>query len=296
MTEIAFQGDPAVKEMALTRLRRHIADGSFVFYPAWEDGKANVIGAVVEADDQTAFAERLGYPIALVTALEGLVNDHRTLSLGQEFALDWFERTPISADLSTVVSQVLLWILQQSDLVALTTPHKELERCRQAVAAMHRGEINGDTPDRKAWKVERLASVAATDTIADGSFEHLAGLIVEAAAWPASMRTVLRDALNACARLEMRRELDAIGWTDALESRAFKIREQAEVDGRMAELAGLDRMLGLLDADDAELGRHFRQRLEISDRAGHGTRTVGNHIVTLMERAPLIGAPVGAVT
>lgn len=296
MTDIAFQGDPAVKEMALTRLRRHIADGSFVFYPAWEDGKANVIGAVVEADDQTAFADRLGYPVALVTALEGIVNDHRTLPLAQEFALDWFERTPIGANLSTLVSQVLLWILEQPDLVALTTSHVELERCRQAVAALHRREINGDAPDRKAWKVERLAAVAASDATTDGSFEHLAGLIVEAAAWPASMRTVLKDALNASGRLEIRRELDAIGWTDALESHVYKIREKAEVDARMVELFGVDRVLGLLDADDPELARHFRQRLEITDRAGHGTRAVGKQIVTLMEQAPVIAAPAGAAT
>ncbi|RZF65422.1 hypothetical protein EWE75_05490 [Sphingomonas populi] len=294
MTDIAFQGDPAVKDMALARLRRHIADGSFVFYPAWEEGKANVIGAIVEADDQTAFAERLGYPIALVTALESIVNAYQTLPVAQTYVTDWFEQTPVGADLSRVVSQVLLSILERSDLVTLTAPHAELERCRQAVIALHRREIDGDAADRKGWKVERLAAVAASDAITDGSFAHLAGLIVEAAAWPATMRTVLSDTLDACGRLELRRETGAIGWTEALESRAYKIREKAEIDGRMAELSGIDRMLGLLDAEDPELGQHFRQRLECFERLGHINRLVGRQIVELMRQAPVVATPAEA--
>ena len=295
MTDIAFQGDPAVKAMALDRLHRHIADGSFVFYPAWEDGQANVIGAVVEADDQAAFAERLGYPVALVTALESLVHAFQTLPGAQNYVLDWFDRTPVGADLSAVVSQALLLILGRPDLVALTTPHVELERCRQAVLALHRREIAGDAPDRKGWKVERLAAVAASDAITDGSFAHLAGLIVEAAAWPASMRTVLKDTLDAYGRLHSRRETEAIGWTEALESHVYRIREKAEEDGRMADLSGIDRVLGLLDADDPDLGRHFRQRLECFERFDDVSRAVGKQVVELLEQAPAADMPAGAV-
>lgn len=294
MTDIAFQADPTVKEMALTRLRRHIDDGSFVFYPAWEDGNANVIGAVVEADDKTAFAERLGYPLALVIALEDIIHAYQTLPAAQEYVLEWFKRTPIGADLSRVVSQALLSILELPDLVTLTTPHAKLERCRQAVMALHRREIDGDTPDRKAWKVERLAAVAVSDTMIEGSFAHLAGLIVEAAAWPASMRTVLRDTLSAFGGLEVKREMAAIGWTDALESRAYKIREKAEVDGRMAEVSGIERLLALLDADDPELGQHFRQRLECFERLGHINRITGRQIIDFMKQAPVAATPAKA--
>jgi hypothetical protein len=294
MTDIAFQGDPAIKDMALARLRRHIADGSFAFYPAWEDGKANVIGAVVEADDKTAFAERLGYPVALVTTLEAIVHAYQELPVAQDYVLDLFERTAVGADLSTLVSQALLTILERSDLAALTSPHAELERCRQAVISLHRREVDGDTPDRKAWKAERMAAVAASDAITDGSFAHLAGLIVEAAAWPASMRTVLKDTLDAFGGLEMRREIQSIGWTDALESRVFQIREKAEVDGRMDELSGIDRVFGLLDADDPDLARHFRQRIECAKGFGHVSRTVGRQIVALIEQAPTVATPAGA--
>ena len=97
MEGIAFHGDPAVKAQALERLRSHIAGGSFVYFPAWEDGKANVIGAVVEADDTPAYADRLGYPLALADALPMFVNGFRPQTEAERFAIAWLDRTPVGA-------------------------------------------------------------------------------------------------------------------------------------------------------------------------------------------------------
>lgn len=291
MTDIAFLGEPAVKAQALARLRSHFAAGTFVIFPAWEDGKANVIGALVEADDKQAFAEQYGYPVALVTALEGIVNAFKFGPESEGFADAFLERTPVGADLSLVVPQLLISLLNRSDIVALTTRHAEVERCRQAVIALHQRVIAGGVPDRKEWKSERMASIAASDTVVDHPHLRMAGLIVEAAAWPATMRTVLHDTLGACGRLEIQLIMDAIGWTEADESRVFKIREKAEVDGRMAELSGLDRVLGLLDADDPELARGFRERLEQFEKLGDNYRAVGWKIIDLIEQAPVPASP-----
>lgn len=290
MTDIAFLGDPAVKAQALARLRRHIAAGTFVIFPAWEDGKANVIGALVEADDKHAFSEQYGYPVALATALEGIVNAFKFGPDAEGFVDAFFERTPVGADLSLVVSQVLVSLLNRSEVVAQTVRHAEVERCRQAVVALHDRVIAGGEPERKEWKSERMASIAASDTIVDNVHLHMAGLIIEAAAWPATMRTVLHDTLGACGRFESRSVMDAIGWTEADESRVFKIREQAEADGRMAGLSGLDRVLGLLDADDPELARGFRERLQQFEKMGANYRDVGWQIIELIEQAPIPGS------
>lgn len=287
MTDIAFLGDPAIKAQALARLRSHIAAGTFVIFPAWEDGKANVIGALVEADDKQAFAEQYGYPIAFVTALESIVNAFRFGPEAEAFVQSLLERTPVGADLSRIVPQVLVYLLDRPGIVALTTRHPKVEQCRRAVVALHQRLIAGDEPDRKEWKAARMASVAASDTITDVPLLHMASLIVEAAAWPAPMRSVLHDTLGACGRLEIQQMMDVIGWTDADESRVFKIREQAEVDGRMAELQGLDRVLALLDHDDPELARGFRDRLEQFTKLGETYRTVGWQVVDLIEQAPL---------
>lgn len=287
MTDIAFLGDPAIKAQALARLRSHIAAGTFVIFPAWEDGKANVIGALVEADDKRAFADQYGYPLALATALEVIVNAFGFSPNAEAFVESLLERTPVGADLSRVVPQVLVYLLDRPDIVALTARHPEVEQCRRAIVALHQRLIAGDEPDRKEWKSARMASVAASDTITDDTLLHMASLIVEAAAWPATARSVLHDTLGACGRLESQKMMDVIGWTEADESRVFKIRDQAEVDGRMAELEGLDRVLALLDHDDPELARGFRERLERFSKLGETYRTVGWKVVELVEQAPI---------
>lgn len=286
MADVAFLGDPAIKAQALARLRSHIAAGTFVIFPAWEDGKANVIGALVQADDKQAFAEQYGYPIAFSTALELIVNAFRVLPAAQDFVEAMLERTPVGADLSRVVSQALVFLLERPDTVALTARHAEIESHRRSVVALHQRAIADEEPDRTEWKAVRMAAVAASDTVIDDAHLRMAGMIVEAAAWPATVRSVLHDTLGACGRLEGQQLMDAIDWTEADESRVFKIRDQAEGEQRMAELSGLDRVLALLDADDPELARGFRRRLEQFERMGETYRTIGWKLIDLFEQAP----------
>lgn len=287
MTDIAFQGDPAIKAQALARLNRHFDAGSFVFYPAWENGVANVIGAVVESDDKQAYADRLGYPIAWVNALEGIVNAMRALPAAQAYARVLLERTPVGADLSKLISQLVLFILNQPEIAALTAAREDVEKARWAVLDLHGQTIAGEVVDRKAWKAVRLAAVAASDAAVDDKAVQQASQIVEAAAWPSSMSSVLRDTLASYGQYETSTRMREIGWTDSDESRVFRIRQQAEVDGRMAELVGLPRVLALLDADDPDLAAGFRQRLDQCERLGEMHRLIGQEAIDLIARAPV---------
>lgn len=295
MTVTAFRGDPAVKAQALERLRHHVAAGSFVYFPAWEDGKANVIGAVVEADDTPAFAEQMGYPVALAETLPMFVNGFRPLAEAERFAEAWLARTPVGAELMGIVSRLVLDLLANAELAGLTERHPDVERARQTIMALHGRAIDGDEPDRKTWKAARLAAVAATDTLEEKTLDRRAGQVVEAAAWPGGMRTVLRDTLTGLGTLEMYLALDRIGWTAADESRVFHIREQAEKDGYKAELSGIDRVLAILDADHPALGAQFRLRLEQMEESSERYRAMGWKTIEMMEDAPIATEPVPAV-
>lgn len=288
MADIAFKGDPAVKAQALARLRAHVAAGTFVYSPAWEDGKANALGAVIEADDTQRYAEELGYPLAAAVALGALVNAFKGLENASVFAEAWLERTPVGADLSNAVSHVLADLLDQPVLTSLSADDAAVEQSRRAVLDLHRRSIAGDTPDRKEWKMVRMAAVAASDAAAPGSLARDAGTIIEAAAWPSTMRSVLLDTLGAMGSLETRQNLAAIGWTDEAESRVFRIRQAAEAEGRMAELTGLARVLGLLDADDPQLAKGFRERLDVVEHLGDRYRSVGWKLIELFEHAPIV--------
>lgn len=287
MAVIAFHGDPLVKAQALDRLQRHVAAGSFVYFPAWENGNANVIGAVVEADDTPAYAERLGYPLALAETLPMLVNGFRPQPEAVRFALAWLERTPVGADLTTIVSQLVLDLLANADLVKLTERYPDVEQSRQAIMALHRRAIDGDEPDRKTWKAARLAAVAATDAVDEAALERRAAQVVEAAAWPGTMRTVLRDTLNGLGTAELHLSLSEAGWTEENESRVFHIRQQAETDGYKAELSGLDRVLAILDADHPALAEQFRVRLDLMEESSARYRALAWKAIELMEQAPI---------
>ncbi|PTR07760.1 MULTISPECIES: hypothetical protein [unclassified Novosphingobium] len=291
---IAFHGDPLVKAQALDRLQGHVAAGSFVYFPAWENGNANVIGAVVEADDTPAYAERLGYPLALAETLPMLVNGFRPQPEAVRFALAWLERTPVGADLTTIVSQLVLDLLANADLVKLTERYPDVEQSRQAIMALHRRVIDGDEPDRKTWKAARLAAVAATDAVDEAALERRAAQVVEAAAWPGTMRTVLRDTLNGLGTAELHLSLSEAGWTEENESRVFHIRQQAETDGYKAELSGLDRVLAILDADHPALAEQFRVRLDLMEESSARYRALAWKAIELMEQAPIAATRLAA--
>lgn len=294
MRVATFHGDPAVKAQALERLRYHIMVGSFVYFPAWEDGKANVIGAVMEADDTPGYAEKLGYPVGLADTLPMFVNGFRPQAEAARFADAWLERTPVGADLTRIVSQLVLDLLANPGLVAMTERHTDVERGRRAIMALHQRAIDGDESGRKTWKVARLAAIAATDAFEEETLDRRAAQVIEAAAWPGTMRTVLRDTLSALGTFELHLALSKIGWTQEDESRVFQIREQAEKDGYKAEFAGLDRVLAILDADHPALARQFRLRLERMEESSERYRSVGWKTIEMMERAPLAAAPVPA--
>ena len=288
MSDIAFHGNAETKAMALARLRAHIAAGTFVFFPAWEDGKANVIGALVEADDKQAFAEQFGYPLPLATALEVIVNAFHVLPAAQEFADEFVAQTPVGADLSLVVPRLLIHLLELPDVVTLSAQHDEVDHWRREVVALHRATLAGDMPGRKEWKAARLAAVATSDAVTGQPFVQLVSQVVEAAAWPCTMRTVLYDTLGACGRLESQLMMERIGWTMEEEHRVFKIREEAETSGRMAELSGLDRVLALLDQDDPELAAGFRLRLEHFGSLGAFYREIGREMIAIFNDVPVV--------
>jgi len=241
----------------------------------------------MEADDTPGYAARLGYPVALAEALPTFVNGVRPLNKAAAFADAWLERTPVGADLSKVVSHMILDALNQSSLADLTRGYPSLEESRQAVIALHQGVLRGDEPDRKAWKSARLAAVAATDGLAENElFARKAGAVVEAAAWPGTMRSALRDTLHASVALSLKLSLAEIDWTDEDEGCVFRIRDQAEKDGYKAEFEGLARVYAILDADHPELAERFRARVARLEGSFALYEAAGWVAIGFMERAP----------
>ncbi|MGH1559659.1 hypothetical protein ACRAWD_22240 [Caulobacter segnis] len=73
----------------------------------------------------------------------------------------WLARTPVSRPVARRLATVLE-LLDDAGLAAITGGHPDLEQCRLGIMDLHRRTIDGEMPDRKAWKALRVAAVAAT--------------------------------------------------------------------------------------------------------------------------------------
>jgi len=289
MSIIAFHGDPAIKSDAVARLRRHIDAGTFRYNPPWDNHGATALGAIAEDGGAEAYSERLGFPLALAAILDQLINDgYGKLDDAIAFALEWLEGTPVGADLSQVASSTLLVILSEPGLLELTGGDARMEQARLGVLDLHSRAMGGEDISRQTWKAARSEALAASDAAENDPLLRGAGAVAEAAAWPATMRTVLSDTISARGLMEVRRRLDSIGWTDELETRIFYIMKDA--GERFAEIAGVDRVHAILEADHPELAPRFKLRLKQMEQLGDATAAIGRHVLDQLAEAPDVTA------
>jgi hypothetical protein len=257
---IAFNGQASVKEDALVRMRAHISAGTFRYSPPWSEKGGSAMGLIIEGNDPQLYAERLGYPLPLVAVLDNLVNDRRGgLAEASKFALAWLERTPVGADLTPIVGQALIAILSDPALSDISATAPPIEAQRQAVLALHRRALAGEEIPASEWKKARKAATAANDALPeDDKILRTVARTIESAAWPATMRSVLTDALSARGRLDINLALQEIGWTDDDERRVYSIMEAAE--GRETHLEGLERVYAVIAAEDPAFAERAKVR------------------------------------
>jgi hypothetical protein len=285
MKEVAFNGDPAVKALALTRLRSHIAQGTFRYNPAWSDLGGSSLGCVIEGSEPEKYAEMIGYPLPLVMILDRLVNDLKGgIEVAAEFAEAWLERAAVGADLSTIVTRTLIFILEDPILVGQSKRSDAVERCRQTVLDLHRRSLAGEDVARQEWRRARSASLEASDSVFDEKLVRAVGLTIEAAAWPGDMRTVLSDTLSARAGLDIKLALAEIGWTDEDENRVLHTMEESE--GKQTHLEGLERVFAVLGADDPAFEVRMRERVQQSAKFSLSNAIVGRFILDALADAP----------
>jgi hypothetical protein len=294
MKEIAFNGDPAVKALALARLRSHIAQGTFRYNPAWSDLGGSALGCVIEGSEPEKYAETTGYPLPLVMILDRLVNDLKGgLEVAAEFAEAWLEGTAVGADLSAIVTRTLMFILEDPILVSQSHRSEAVERCRQTVLDLHRRSLAGEEIARQEWRRARSASLEASDSVFDDKLVRAVGLTVEAAAWPGDMRTVLSDTLSARAGLDIKLALAEIGWTDEDENRVLHTMEASE--GKQTHLEGLERVFAVLGAEDPAFEVRMRERVKQSAKFSLSNAIVGRFVLDALAKAPAASLSDGPV-
>lgn len=289
MFECAFHGNVAIKDDALARLRAHIANGTFF----WNDpgsagtGASAITSATEGVDDPEAFAEKLGFPVALAFALDEIVNCFPSLPELADFAVAWLDRTEVGADLSGVVSETVVAILTDPGLAAITSRDRAVDQARREVADLHRRFASGQSVNRQEWKAARSVALAASDAASEPVVREAAA-VAEAAAWPPTMRSVLVDVLSANLRRRIADLFAEIGWTDHAgpdsdEARLFAIIEATNLP--RDEMNDLSKLHAVLEAGDPDFAKKFRQRLAQFDKGLHVTRDAAYVILNRLAAA-----------
>jgi hypothetical protein len=245
------------------------------------------MGCVIEGSDPQVYADRLGYPLPLVAILDTLINDGAGTDLASagEYALAWLERTPVGADLSGLVGNIVLFILADTVFVDESSASALMEKQRKAVMQLHQHALAGEEISRNEWKGVRKAAVAITDAHQDDRFLRPVGLTIEAVAWPATERNVLADALRARGRLDINLALQEIAWTDSDERRVNTIMEAAE--GRQTQLKGMERVFAIIEAEDPTFAERVRRRVAQHAKFGVSTRKIAQFVLETLAAAPM---------
>ena len=109
-TIIAFHGDPKVKEKYTARLKAHAAADEIIQGIGWEFGKGCAVGCTLENYNHDAYPVELGIPKQLAE-LEDAIFEGLHNAEAKEFAVDFLEAIPVSADLTLVWPRFAVWLL-----------------------------------------------------------------------------------------------------------------------------------------------------------------------------------------
>lgn len=291
----AFHGDPAIRDRAIARLRTALAEGRLHYQPQWDGNAGDGFGVIAESDDIAVFADRMGFPQSVALVLSDCFHGYRPVERAAEAVEQWLLATPPGADLSRVAGAIILELLQDETLMEAVVAEPAIESARRAVVALHQREQSGDAPTRQEWKGARALALAATD-VAEDKVAVRAGRAIEAAAWPGNTRTVLSE-VNTCLNLVwLAVGMDAIGWSDADESRAFHVMRDWDENPatpeseklKRGDLADACRVLGFADP---ALARGFKARNAVMDKLDMRRPSVAEMIRERLATAPVPGSP-----
>lgn len=174
----AFQGDAALRESVVARVRGHIQAGHIV--PASFKGpvgdagnqRFSLMGAALDTGDLQVFESKLGIPAAvgrLQENVHGLFGkqveeagkmEWRLPSPHDAKPLQWWQAIPPGADLQSLPSRFFAWLLRErSTEVYPYVLGDNVRSTMESLAQLHERYARGDAPADEEWRqVRRTAS------------------------------------------------------------------------------------------------------------------------------------------
>ena len=190
---LAYHGKPELKSQVIADMRADIEDERLVSGKYWDDYKGCHVGCVVMArtgiqndkyeDWHAQYEEAIGVPRDLARLFDGLFE---SLDNGkrQQFSLDVLEAMPVSADLSDVPRQWLIWLM--NDVRQYVGDDESVLLCIDDVISLLGGNCQNAARWAAAWAAANAAAWAAANAAAGDAANAAAWAAAWAATWDAA--------------------------------------------------------------------------------------------------------------
>jgi len=234
----AFHNDANVRDLALKRLRTHVAAGRLVPGPLqWNGEQGSLVGCLVESDELIVWQAKLGLPQWLAVTLDALsANLHETAEM-EQFGVDCLQAIRVGADVDATGSALVVHVLDVAAQATASVPAGVADSLA-AVRALHVRAAARQAVAPAEWRAARKAATQVTDTLEEETPAHDLSACVESAAWDpqrasSSVNDVLRLWQNTC---RAQATHDA-GWTREIDTR-IRTRLQEMFDVHMGGVQG----------------------------------------------------------
>lgn len=165
----AYHNDPALKQWALDKIRKHREADKLVQGIYWKNGKGCAVGCIIESDDHAEYEAKLGIP-QMLARLEDCIFE----GLPNEQAMEWPERfldsIPVGADLSLVGWKFLYWLLtEELEIPDSDDPNIQniIKNCRSSIKEC--SELLFPLTEGKTLEMNIYAGVDAANAAEDAA-------------------------------------------------------------------------------------------------------------------------------
>ncbi len=214
----AYRSNPAVRDAAQERLRRHAAEQRLAPGPlAWNGSKGSLVGCILESEDLAQWEHVLGLPQWLATTADGIAASQESADAALGFGVDLLGAIRPGADVAAAGSAVILDVLADAAafIGQLAEVPADLAEASHRVQALHRRLLAGERPAPAEWRAARRAATALTDALSSDLLKSLA-TCVETAAWDATTsKSVVFDTLRVYSRAAVQKADAESGFTAA---------------------------------------------------------------------------------
>ena len=161
---LAYHGDLSIKEKYLARIRLHAAHDEIIKGLYWEKGKGCAVGCTIHGSDHGAYERELGIP-RTIAHMEDAMFEHLPNVVAMKFPERFLAAITPGADLSLVMSRLMLWLLvDPDDGVILFADAEDAKSAIERIAALYERQLSGDNPSPEEWSAAAATACAAAPT------------------------------------------------------------------------------------------------------------------------------------